>query len=678
MLTWDQSRDRFRRAGVFVWRHLVPDRWSWPQLVVGPSTYLLLIAALLTTLGKASAAGRIADGGGYGGLGWATGPDIAFYFAIATLFAAGEARSRWMYLITVPLSALCLVVSIFAAGYLYLAGEQLSYEALIYGFESLSALGSLLVDQFVHGGKFWLIGLLAALIVLPIWTDAALTRIKVSRRDRHGAFGRARLTGCLALIGLCQIALFSPPSSLPRQRLGGNAVWRLYSGWINAEPQSADAVTEALAGYDPIGLVATADTLALRNKTRPNVVLIVIESGRYDHFALSGSPTPSNTPNITALAKRGTVVPTTRAVLPHTTKSLFSMMCARLPIMHRTPGEVSALMKVQCLGDVFDMAGYRTAFFQSALGSFEHRPRLVDKLGFAEFSAWEDLQGQPLGYLGSDDRSLAIPFGHWMGKKKDPFFAILLTSSTHHPYRLTSQASRDAAKLGKPMNTDAERYARLIEQQDELVGDVVDLLEKRGRLDSTIIVVLGDHGEGFGDKGILQHDNNFFEEGLRVPFVMAGPNIPPGHTIPGNATVLDLAPTLLGRLGVPVAPHISAEKLAFDLFEAPLAGLMRPFGCYYASRCRGFVKDSLKVVMMPEKGSAFALDLATDPNEQRARPLSNQERELAAQLDALIGPFVVDVPMILEPTREYGAWKCPVDQPCRHPKSPAAGFFQAP
>jgi arylsulfatase A-like enzyme len=468
---------------------------------------------------------------------------------------------------------------------------------------------------------------------------------------------------------------------LPARQLGANAALRTYWGWLTEEDPTVEvAGADSFTGYDPPILVTRRDLEALAAATRkPNIVMLVWESTRYDFTSLAGKDAPAHTPNLTALAARGVVAPTARAVMPHTSKSLVSMLCARFPPMQKETIEVTVPFELQCLPWVLTAAGYRTAFFQSALGTFEQRPRLVDKLGYTHFEAWEEIGGHPLGYLASDDASLAAPLARWIDGRapNQPFFATVLTSSTHHPYRLPDEVAARAARTGAPVATARDRYARLVEHEDELLGQVVDLLQARGLLDSTIVVVLGDHGEGFGDKGVRQHDANFYEEGLRVPFVLAGPGLP-HRRIDGNVSLIDLTPTLLGVLGLRVFDRVPRELTGHDL----LAGLPdepRYFGCWYEHRCRGFVLGTRKVVEIPQTGQRFYFDLAADPGEERPRSLPEDLRALVPRLDHLVESHRARRwPMVYGPTRPYGDWRCEPNRACTNPRTPPGGFFEPP
>jgi arylsulfatase A-like enzyme len=404
-----------------------------------------------------------------------------------------------------------------------------------------------------------------------------------------------------------------------------------------------------------------------------NVVVIVLESTRWDVTSLAGGT--ARTPALAALAARGTEVAETRAVVPHTTKSLWTILCARFPLMQVALHEISPATSAQCLPHVLAAAGYRTAFLQSSLGAFEDRPRLVANLGFERFLAWEEIQGEPLGYLASDDESLAAPFAAFLDAGPGPFLAVLLTSATHHPYRLSRAAEARAAAAGSPRGSPFERYLRLVEAEDALIEDAVAALDARGLLERTLVVALGDHGEGFGDRGVKQHDTNFFDEGLRVPWVMAGPGVPIGRVV-GAASLLDVTPTILDALDVALDDEVAPSLPGASLLAARPPRGPRPFGCWFDDKCRGYVEGSIKVVFSPGSQQAFAFDLDVDRDERRARPLDARERDTLDRINQLIERHQTGAPVDLVPLERFPGWACPEGGHCRHPASPPGGMFR--
>ncbi len=229
------------------------------------------------------------------------------------------------------------------------------------------------------------------------------------------------------------------------------------------------------------------------------------------------------------MATRGFEAKSMRAVMPHTSKSLFSALCGRYPAMQHQILESADDYPMRCLAAILGDSGYRSAFFQSADGSFEDRPRLVANMGFDEFYAFQDVAPppEPLGYLAGDDLPAVANALHWARAKTDPFFLVVLTSATHHPYQLPSRMTDRAAGAAKLPVT--SRYLMMVSDIDRLLGGLVQGLAEAGRAENTIFVAFGDHGESFGDHGGWQHDNIYNEEGLRVPFVIqAAGRIAPG------------------------------------------------------------------------------------------------------------------------------------------------------
>jgi lipoteichoic acid synthase len=656
------------------WGALIPARWSWVRLLAAPSSYLLLLAVVLTAAAKLRVL-RELDGVSAWPAWWVaiSAADAAFYLGLAALFALGERRFPWLMAVTIPLALLVAAVAVVNSAYLGIAGEQMTWQVMAVGLDRFGDVSGIVGEQASQLG--W--GALAAAAVLLGAPAAALLFLRRRERPLHpAAEAGARAHGAALVAGVALVvALLAPDgSAFALSRLRGNAVLRTYWGWLT-DDRDARTAEVWFEGYAPPELVDAAGLAALRAGPRPSIVVVVLESVRRDATGLAGANAPARTPNLVAMAARGLEVTGARAVVPHTTKSLFSMLCGRLPLMQLALIEADGPLAIQCLPGALAAAGWRTGFFQSAVGAFEDRPRLVRRMGFADFAAWEDIGGEPLGYLASDDESLAEALAAWLDRDPGrPFLAVLMTSATHHPYRL----SRAATAAGGPADSPRDRYHRLIEAQDRLVGRVNDILVARGLGERTIVVALGDHGEGFGEKGVREHDNNFFEEGLHVPWVMTGPQVPRAR-VAGDASVIDLAPTLLDLAGAHLPAAVEATTPARSLASGASPGpRMLVFSCWFDIRCRGFVGSGTKVVYIPELGRAFWFDLARDPGEEDPRPLDD---ELARHL--LRAHQVIDAHRVLEwpPGRaamnDYPPWTCPAGQPCRHPRSPAGGLFGA-
>ncbi len=105
------------------------------------------------------------------------------------------------------------------------------------------------------------------------------------------------------------------------------------------------------------------------------------------------------------------------------------------------------------------------------------------------------------------------------------------------------------------------QYCASIEAIDDAVGDILDVLERRGMLDNTVIVFSADHGEMLGDHG-LYTKNVMYEPSLRVPLVVAGPGIDGGRVGDALIELIDVNATLCELAGLPAQEGLDARSFA--------------------------------------------------------------------------------------------------------------------
>ena len=148
------------------------------------------------------------------------------------------------------------------------------------------------------------------------------------------------------------------------------------------------------------------------------------------------------------------------------------------------------------------------------------------------------------------------PFSFWMGFKEP-----------HRSYELHS-----GVRLGKNLDeivvppyfpdltavrSDLADYAIEVEWADSHIGKALDLLEKNGQLENTLVIVTSDHGMPFPYvKGQIH------EDGFRLPFVARwGAGIKPGRVVEDFVNVRDVAPTFLELAGLEKHPQITGTSL---------------------------------------------------------------------------------------------------------------------
>jgi len=355
------------------------------------------------------------------------------------------------------------------------------------------------------------------------------------------------------------------------------------------------------------------------NQLDRNVIVVVLEGVQYKYTSLADSGN-NTTPYLATIAKQGVEFSNARSSLTHTTKALFALLTGwfssasqdlaeTVPVERHYPGIVTTLS---------EKADYRTAFFQSALGNFESRPGLVYNLGFDKFWSREDMDDPNsfLGYLASDEFSMLKPITEWIKADNRPFFLTVMCSVSHDPYEVPEW-------FDTPAKEPVERYRQSILYTDNFLAALDVELAKMGLSNETILCVVGDHGEAFGEHGKRGHALIEFDEVLRIPFCVRAPLLlEPGKKVTELVSSVDLTPTLLGLLG------FETEKVGFDginvLGSIP-DGRKVYFSGWMQEGPSGFVQGKRKFIYNPADKTSCVYKVSEDPLELTRIELSAEE-----------------------------------------------------
>lgn len=302
----------------------------------------------------------------------------------------------------------------------------------------------------------------------------------------------------------------------------------------------------------PEEVIGQPIVLTPTKKFKPrNVVLIIFESLSWKYCDVY-KPGLGATPFLAELAKKSLVVERLYTVDPHTTKALVTIIGGIYPypepeVMEVKPG----ILPRKSLANLLQQFGYRTAFFQTA-NDYESRPELVSNLGYETFCGLYHMPREGFAYVnyfGCEEMMMLQPSMKWVEENKgQPFFLTYLTLSTHHEY------GYPPAFPARDFNIDNEnqnRYLNAVRYTDFFIRKVFEEFKKRGLIENTIFIILGDHGEAFGEHGTTGHNYSLWEEGIRVPGIIYAPGIfkHPGK-IEGFWSILDITPTICDLLGL--------------------------------------------------------------------------------------------------------------------------------
>ena len=336
-------------------------------------------------------------------------------------------------------------------------------------------------------------------------------------------------------------------------------------------------LVHAIASLLTLSLYGCAD----RAPDLPDVIVVTWDTVRADHV---GNPT---TPTWNRLADSGRVFTMARTPVPITLPAHASIMTGENPPTHgaRDNGTWPMVDGLPTLAEQFRAGGWATAAFVSA-------SVLDSRYGIARgFSTYNDhirpgkdrvVASRP----GTETVEQAIA---WLGDRSDdqPVFLWVHLFDPHRPW----DASTD------PNVTD---YEAAIGKADAATARILDVMEARGRLNSSIIALTSDHGEGLGEHGEETHGYFAYDSTLHVPMMLwVGPGVSTtrsteGREVAGPASLLDLAPTLtvaaglepIGAAGINLFDAAYAEQIprrplsfetvtpALDFDTAPIFGVV--------------------------------------------------------------------------------------------------------
>ncbi|HOC16999.1 MAG TPA: sulfatase-like hydrolase/transferase [Vicinamibacterales bacterium] len=401
------------------------------------------------------------------------------------------------------------------------------------------------------------------------------------------------------------------PSSSPRLWLRAGAVVAVMAlaaagaawWWAGRRPQ------ETAAG------VALGAATGGGRASELNLLVITLDTTRADRIGAYGYA-GARTPAIDRLAREGVVFEQAMTDAPLTLPAHCSIFTSRHPPRHgvRDNGGFFLSPRQRTLATELKARGLRTG---AVVGAFVLDGKWGLDQGFDFYGDDFELdrpagRGFSVGEIqrrGADVVDKALP---WLEQVKgERFFAWLHFYDPHTPYDAPEPfASRFP---GHPY--DAE-----IAYTDAQVARVVEFLERDALLDRTVIVVVGDHGEGLNQHDEGTHGFFIYESTTRVPFIVRAPfERTRGRRVADPVRTVDLMPTALDLLGIPapegidgvsLAPLMTGDRPTLDL--EGYAEALYPLHHYGWSDLRAWRSGRYKVIDAPRPE---LYDLERDPNE---------------------------------------------------------------
>jgi hypothetical protein len=319
---------------------------------------------------------------------------------------------------------------------------------------------------------------------------------------------------------------------------------------------------------------------ALPPGMRPNVVFLLLEGVRSNELGAWGGPYPDLSPRLDDLARRGVRV--VRAYSPGTKTPE-----GELGLWYGLFATPQALLLTyrpdvprDGLPERLRAAGWRSLLWlHNGDQTFYQRDRFYRPRGFRIIDGRDFPDADPRTNWGYSDRSLARHGIEALDRLEEPFAAMLLTVSNHHPFQVpadaktsfdipvSSRAGFVPFGLGQMLGLHTVPMLKTIHYTDEAVGAFFDGAAARPWFQRTVFVVSGDHGLPIAPLSGTPTPHQYAELRHRVPLVLFSPLLKGGQTVEGPASLADVPTTLLGLAGLPASAGAGRDFLdpaAFD------------------------------------------------------------------------------------------------------------------
>ncbi len=291
---------------------------------------------------------------------------------------------------------------------------------------------------------------------------------------------------------------------------------------------------------------------------QPNIILITLDTTCADRMGFLDSQL-GLTPNLDALARHSAVFSRAYAHVPLTTPSHATILTGTYPQFNHLGDLGTALARdLPYLPDVLHQHGYATgAFVGSQVLDPESAAAPGFERGFDQYDAGFHSRREGEDRYASEERRATVVADHALGWLKQqshrPIFMWVHFYDPHDPY--------DPPEPFKSKYT-AAPYNGEIAYVDFALGKLFAGLKAAGLYDSSIVAVVADHGEAFGEHAEVSHGFFLYDETIHVPLLIKLPGVNVAHEqINRPVGLVDVSPTLLEAAGVKIPAMMQGVSL---------------------------------------------------------------------------------------------------------------------
>ena len=350
------------------------------------------------------------------------------------------------------------------------------------------------------------------------------------------------------------------------------------------------------------------------NQPPPHIFIIMIDAARYDLM----SQTLDNRPLMKSLHQFSTTASNYTYCLanaPYTGPSVATILSGLYPETHsvRKPGS-QASDNTPFLHKRLAAAGYHTTIITGNAVLLRHH--LIQSFADSTFI-------RPLGQENSFAQSSRqnIDQAKSVIQQLDfnrPQFVYVHLLPPHEPYN--PPVPWDQLPVSAP-NKRFAAYLRNAAYGDHLTGQLLEQIKNIQQFDNALIIVGSDHGEAIGEHGHQGHITTVYNETLHVPLMIKLPHQTAPKTITTPCGLIDITPTILEYLNLPLDPTIQGRSLPTNQKNKTRQSIPIYSRAVGEPIHAALVDFPFKYIHNNGKNELYNLD--SDPNETNNVALSN-------------------------------------------------------
>jgi len=241
--------------------------------------------------------------------------------------------------------------------------------------------------------------------------------------------------------------------------------------------------------------------------------------------------------------------------VPLTLPAHCSLFTGRYPLGHRVRDNGTFFLSDEeiTLAEIMKDNGYNT---YAVIASFVLMAKFGLNQGFSTFDDSLDAKKLLRNFYSEITADMVYAkFDQWFGNREEKsFFAWVHFFDPHLPY-----TPPEEYRMGK--NSLEDLYDGEVAFTDFYIGKMVNDLAKANLVENTLIVIVGDHGEAFGEHREYGHSVFCYEESLKVPLIFYNPLLfPEGFRVDNRVNLIDIMPSLLEIYGLDTPPSVQGKR----------------------------------------------------------------------------------------------------------------------